>query len=206
MSNAAKMLILIVVLSLAFTGCTNIKHAPLEIHYYPLEYDPPQSDTPPPLAHVVKIEQFQTSPLYDSNRMIFKDEEFKRDEYTYHKWRALPGELVAYFLARDFSETNRFQATLYYDSTLPSTHTITGVVEEFYLDGGNSSEAVLSVAVNLIDNTRSNNGNPILMQKKYRLDIETSQSGPQGFAMAMSAAMQQISAAILLDVVDQLQD
>ena len=205
-SNAAIMLICIVVLSMAFTGCTNIKHAPLEIHYYTLEYDPPQSNTTPSLAHVVKIEQFQTSPLYDSNRMIFKDEDFKRDEYTYHKWRALPGELVAYFLARDFLETNRFQATLYYESTLPSTHTITGVVEEFYLDGRNSGEAVLSVAVNLIENTRNNDGSPILMQKKYRLGIETSQSGPQGLAMAMSTAMQQISAEILMDVATLLQE
>jgi cholesterol transport system auxiliary component len=132
--------------------------------------------------------------------MIFKNEDFKIDEYTYHKWRALPGEFIAYFLARDFSETDRFQAALYYESTLPCTHTITGVVEAFYLQAGNSKEAVLSVSVNLVDNTRRNNGNNILMQKKYRRGIATPTGGPQGLAESLSIAMQQISSEILDDV------
>ena len=95
-------------------GCTNIKHAPLEIHYYTLEYEPPQPVNASPLPHAVKIEQFQTSPLYDSYRIILRKEDFTRDEYTYHKWLALPGELVSFFLARDFSETGRFQASLHF--------------------------------------------------------------------------------------------
>jgi len=194
------MLIVTVVLIMIMGGCTNIKHAPLEIHYYTLEYDPPLPGTAPPLPCVVKIEQFQTSPLYDSTRMIFKNQDFKRDEYTYHKWRALPGEFIAYFLARDFSETDRFQAALYYESTLPGTHIITGVVEDFYLQAGNPNQAVLSVSVNLVDNTRRIDGNHILMQKKYRRGIATSTGGPQGLAESLSIAMQQISAQILDDV------
>lgn len=198
--GSAIMLMAAVFLIMIIGGCTNIKHAPLEIHYYTIEYDPPQPETSGPLPYVVKIEQFQTSPLYDSNRMMFKNEDFKRDEYTYHKWRALPGELVAYFLARDFSETDRFQAALYYESTLPCTHIITGVVEDFYLQAGNSNEAVLSVSINLVDNTRRNSGNTILMQKKFRRGIETAIGGPQGLAESLSKAMQQISAEILDDV------
>lgn len=194
------LLITTAVLIMMLGGCTNIKHAPLEIHYYTLEYEPPRPEKAAPLPHIVKIEQFQTSPLYDSNRIIYTNEDFTRDEYTYHKWRALPGELVAYFLARDFSESGRFQASLYYESTLPCTHVITGVVEDFYLQAGDSGEAILSMTVNLVDNTRRNDGHTILMQRKYRRGIETSEDGPQGLARAMSAAMQQISAEILDDV------
>jgi len=198
--SSAVVLIVIAVFIMIIGGCTNIKHAPLEIHYYTLEYDPPQPETSGHLPYIIKIEQFQTSPLYDSTRMIFKNEDFKRDEYTYHKWRALPGEFVAYFIARDFSETDRFQAALFYESTLPYTHIVTGVVEDFYLQAGNSSEAILSVSVNLVDNTHRNDGNKILMQKKYRRGIETQKSGPQGLAESLSMAMQQISSEILEDV------
>jgi ABC-type uncharacterized transport system auxiliary subunit len=204
-STATIIFTIITVLIVVMGGCINLKHAPLEIHYYTIEYDPPQALTAEPLPYVVKIEQFQTSPLYDSNRIIFKNEDFTRDEYTYHKWRAHPGELVSFFLARDFSETGRFQATLYYESILPPTHLITGVVEDFYLQAGSSGKAVLSVAVNLVDNSRRNGSHAILMQKKYRLDIETQKGGPQGLAEAMSIAMQRISEDILLDVAERLE-
>ena len=201
-----KAVFLTVIVSLMVTsGCTNFKHAPLEIHYYTIEYDPPQAVTATPLPYIVKIEQFQISPLYDSNRIVIKNEDFTRDEFIYHKWRAHPGELVSFFLARDFSETSRFQATLYYESSLPYTHLITGVVEDYYLQTGDSNEAVLSVAINLVDNTRRGQGNSILMQKKYRLSIETQKGGPSGLAKAMSTAMQQISAEILEDVTAHLE-
>jgi cholesterol transport system auxiliary component len=196
---------LTVIASLVMGGCTNLKHAPLEIHYYTLAYDPPRPVKTGPLPHIVKIEQFQTSPLYDSNRMIYKNEDYTRDEYTYHKWRALPGELVAYFLVRDFSETGRFQAALYYESNLSYTCLITGVVEDFYLQAGKPSAAILSVAVNLVDTTRRDGSNRILMQKKYRLGIETQKGGPQGLAEAMSIAMQRISEDILMDVAERLE-
>jgi ABC-type uncharacterized transport system auxiliary subunit len=195
---------LAVIVVLLFGGCTNIKHAPLDIHYYTLEYDPRPPEKTPPLPQVLKIERFQTSPLYDSNRMIFKDADFRRDEFSYHKWRAQPGELVSYFLARDFSETGRFQATLYFESALPFTYIITGVVEDFYLQAGNPNQAVLSVSVNLVDNTRRNDGRHILMQKKYRRAIAASTGGPQGLAASLSVAMQQISEQILDDVSNEL--
>ena len=200
-STPTIVLSVIFVLTMIMGGCTNIKHAPLEIHYYTLEYDPPRPVETNPLPYIVKIEQFQSSPLYDSNRIIFKKEDFTRDEYTYHKWRANPGELVSFYLARDFSDTGRFQAALSYESTLPYSHLITGVVEDFYLQKGDTSKAVLSIAVNLVEGKRSGQGNAILMQKKYRLGIESQTDGPQGFARAMSTAMQQGSAEILKDII-----
>ena len=187
-------------------GCTNIKHAPLEIHYYTIEYDPPQAVNAPPLPYIVKIEQFQVSPLYDSNRIFIKNEDFTRDEFIYHKWSAHPGELVSFFLARDFSETRRFQASLYYESSLPYTHLITGVVEDYFLQAGGANEAVLSIAINLVDNTRRGQGNSILMQNKYRLNVATHKGDPPGLAKAMSTAVQQISAQILNDVYSVLEN
>lgn len=199
-STPAILLIAIVVLTMIMGGCTNIKHAPLEIHYYTLEYDPPLPVETNPLPYTVKIEQFQSSPLYDSIRIIFKKEDFTRDEYTYHKWRAHPGELVSFYLARDFSDSGRFQAALSYESTLPCSHLITGVVEDFYLQKGGTNEAVLSIAVNLVESKHRSPGNAILMQKKYRRGIESQTGDPHGFAKAMSTAMQQVSAEILRDV------
>lgn len=186
-------------------GCTNLKQVPIESHYYTIEYDPPRPIKAEPLPYIVKIEQFQTSPLYNSNRIVYKNEDFTRDEYIYHKWRAHPGELVSFFLSRDFSETGRFQAALYYESSLPYTYLITGVVEDFYLQTGDSNEAVLSVAINLVDNTRRGQGNSILMQKKYRLSVETHKGDPSGLAKAMSTAVQQISEDILMDVAERLE-
>lgn len=206
--KAATLTVLLLMLAglLCSGGCANLKQAPLEIRYYTIEYDPPPPVDGEPEPCVIKIDRFQTSPLYDSNRIVFKSGEFMRDEYIYHKWRAHPGELVSFFLARDFSETGRFRATLHSDSISPYTHLITGAVEDFYQQrSGQSGEAVLTVAVTLIDNTRPVKGSPVLMQKKYRLREKTGDGGPPDLAKAMSNAMQQVSENILKDVYSLLE-
>lgn len=205
-NSSVTVIFLTIIATLMMGGCTNLKQVPIESHYYTIEYDPPRPIKAEPLPYIIKIEQFQTSPLYNSNHIVFKNEDFTRDEYIYHKWRAHPGELVSFFLSRDFSETGRFQAALYYESSLPYTYLITGVVEDFYLQAGDFGEAVLSVAMNLVDNTRHGKGNFVLMQKKYRLSVESGKVGPSGLAKAMSTAMQQLSAEILNDVYTMLEN
>ena len=205
-NSSITVLFLTIVATLMMGGCINLKQASLEIHYYTIEYDPPQAVNATPLPHIVKIEQFQVSPLYDSNRIVIKNEDFIRDEFIYHKWRANPGELVSFFLARDFSETRRFQASLFYESSLPYTHLITGVVEDYYLQTGDANEAVLAVAINLVDNTRRGQDKFILMQKKYRLSVETPTGSPSDLAKAMSTAVRQISSQILNEVYTALEN
>ena len=185
-------------------GCTSIKQASLEIHYYTIEYDPPLPAKDAQRPYSINIEQFQTSRLYDSNRIVFKNDEYLRDEYIYHKWRAHPGELVSFFLARDFLETGRFKAIFYADASAHHTHLITGVVEDFYQQAGNAGEAILSLTITLFDNTRRGSGDPVMMQKKYSIDVAVEESGPSGLAKAMSRAMQQLSQDIINDVYDQL--
>jgi len=182
-------------------SCTGIKQAPLEIHYYTIEYDPPVSITSTPLPCIIKIDHFSTSPLYDSNRMVFKTHEFTRDEYVYHKWRALPGEMVSFFLARDILETGRFQAVLYADSVSPYSQLVTGTIEAFYqYANGDVWEAVFEMTITLIDNSPPKNGNPVLFQKKYSTRKPISDKEPVGMARAMSEAMKQISGEIIADV------
>ena len=194
-------MVLLVIFLILFIagGCTNFKHASLYSHYDTLEYDPPLPFKAPPLPYTLKVEQFQNSPIYDSNRIIFKKGDYSRDEFAYHKWRALPGELVSYYLARDFAESGRFHSTLYYESGLAYTHLITGMVEDFYWLAGDSAEAVLSIFVNLVENLGRDSG-VIIAQKKYQLTVKTQSPGPEGFAGAMSSAMQQVSAHVLEDV------
>ena len=83
--------------------------------------------------------------------IIYRDKAFVRNTYSYHKWRANPGDLVTYYLARDFKAQNVFEAVLSYDSNLRMTHSLEGVVEEFYeKDSEDSWEAVLSFSLTLV--------------------------------------------------------
>ncbi|MCG6910141.1 MAG: ABC-type transport auxiliary lipoprotein family protein [Deltaproteobacteria bacterium] len=186
-------------------ACTGIRQAPIDVHYYTLEYDPPQPEENAPLPYVLRIDRFQASPLYDSNRIVFKVKPFKRDEYVYHKWRAQPGDLASFFLMRDFEECALFKAALYEDSVLPCTHIVTGVVEEFYQEvDGKSAEAVLTVVITLIDNHEQNSGDAALMQKRYHVRQAVADMEIPSFAGAMSAAMQHLSAAVIRDVYARL--
>ena len=166
----------------------------MRIDYYSLDYDPPGPAGLSPLGAVVGVQRFQVAPLYNTNRIIYRDKQFKRNAYNYHKWRANPGDLVSYFLARDLAESAMFKAVFTLDKKLPVSHTLEGRVDEFFeFDRDNLWEAVLSVSVTLIKEKEPDISKRILMQKKYRVRKPCRQKNPQALAEAMSLAMAAVS-------------
>jgi len=176
-------------------GCTGaLKKPAMRIDYYSLDYDPPGPAALSPLDAVVGVQRFQVAPIYNSNKIIYRDKQFKRNAYTYHKWRANPGDLVSYFLARDLGESAVFKAVFTLDKKLPVSHTLEGRVDEFFeFDRDNLWEAVLSVSVTLLKENEPDISKRVLMQKKYRVRKPCRQKTPQALAEAMSHAMAAVS-------------
>jgi len=179
---------------LIFSCTGSLKKPAMRIDYYSLDYDPPGPAGLAPLGAVVGVQRFQVAPLYNTNRIIYRDKQFKRNAYNYHKWRANPGDLVSYFLARDLGESAAFKAVFTLDKKLPVSHTVEGMVDEFFeFDRDNLWEAVLSVSVTLIKENEPDISKRILMQKKYRVRKPCRQKNPQALAEAMSLAMAAVS-------------
>jgi len=192
---------------LLISGCLSIKHPYKKIDYYTLEYDSPQITHLETLPLVLRVERFQVAPVYDTSRIIYRKKPFTRDAYSYHMWRSNPGNLVSYFLVRDFRQSETFKSVVTHNGSLMSSHVIEGAVDEFYEhDGKDLWEAVLAVSITLMAKNEPDVSKKILLQKKYSTREACRQKNPQALAEAMSKAMAKLSASIITDVYHALAD
>ena len=145
--------------------------------------------------------KFQTAPLYDVNRIIFKTGAYRRDAYHYHKWRTKPGDLITSFLVRDLQKSSLFKAVFAFDNRLPSSHIITGTVDEiFEEDGEDVWKAILSVSITLMKENEPDINKRVLFQNRYQVKEVCKEKTLHALAEAMSKAMSLISEAIISDI------
>lgn len=205
MVGLTKILMLWLCLTLPLAACLNLKQPQNKIEYYILEYDPPVAANRPALPDVIRVLQFSVSPIYNSNRIIYRDKSYKRQAYSYYKWRANPAQLVTYFLSRDLKESGMFKAVLPGDSRVAPAYLVEGTVDEFLEVAGNENwEAALAVSIVLMDESQTDISQKVLFQKTYRTRKPCEQKHPRALAAAMSLAMSEISLSIIDDLFNNL--
>jgi cholesterol transport system auxiliary component len=205
MSRAKIFLILLMCLCLPLTACLNLKQPRNKIDYYSLEYDPPRISDQQLVSHVIKVAQFSVSPIYNTRKIIYRDEAYKRTAYGYHKWQANPAELVTYFLARDMQQSGLFKAVVTHNNRFPHAYVLGGNVDEFLeSDLANGWQADLSLNIILISEHETDACKKIVFQKSYHISKPCRQKNPQALAEAMSAAMSEASAQIISDIYNRL--
>jgi len=201
MKKTVKSAIFIFVILLVILGCMSNQRSPVKIDYYTLEYELNKFDDLKPTPFVLHIERFSVAPVYNSSNIVYKTRQFKRDAYSYHKWRANPGDLVTSFLSRDLKNSLLFKAIFEPGSRFSSSHVISGTVDEFFeQDQKDSWTAVLSVSITLIKENETDISKRILFQKHYSIEKKCKQKNPRAIAEAMSKAMSGISKIIIIDI------
>ena len=200
-------IVILLGLMLSLTGCLNLKQPKSEIAYYTLEYETaPAANHLALLNEVIRVKQFSVSPVYNSNRIIYRDKSFKRQAYAYYKWRANPADLVTYYLIRDMQTSGRFKAVVARNSSFPVSCLLEGTVDDFLeSDGEKTWEAVLAVSVALMDENEPDIRRKILYQKSNSTRKPCRQKNPQSLAAAMSLAMSQVASQIIHDIYNVLE-
>lgn len=198
-------LVVICLLAIFAIGCSSVGRPVPTVAYYSLEYAPPEIEKKDALPVVLRIERFRLDPVYDTERIVYREKPFTLDSFNYHLWRVNPGDLVSSFLARDFGHAHFFKAVIAGGVASPSSHTLQGSVDQFYQDeAGGVWEAVISVNVILVASKPSDIDRKVLFQKKYSDREICGQKNPRALAEAMSKAMARISRAMINDVYARL--
>lgn len=201
MTTAARHCLWGLILAMASAGCSIGGKAAERIDYYVLEYEAPQTPALASVEEVLRVERFSVAPPYNTARIVYRESAFERDTYNYHRWRANPGDLVTYFLARDLRESGLFAAVLPGESRFSASCVLEGVVEEFYEhDYADRWDAVLGVSVSLIAEGEPDVSRRVLHQASYRETEPCLRKNPRALSEAMSRAMERVSIRILLDV------
>jgi ABC-type uncharacterized transport system auxiliary subunit len=207
MLKSERLLVLIFCGLFCLAGCSALNKPKPKIHHFTLEYTVPKIKDLKPIDVVLRVDRFGVAPAYNSNRMIFRDQSFKRDEYIYSKWIANPGGFATYFLARDLRDSGLFKAVFTYKSHQAASYALEGSVDEFFeWDTPEGWDAVLGLNITLVVLHEPDISKRILFQKSYRVTRRCKEEHPRGFAETMSLAMQEVSEKIIRDVYTVLKD
>lgn len=197
--------LLLLMVFLCCCACTGFKQPGHKIDYYTLEYEPPQVQGVRSLPLVLRVERFSVSPLYNTHQIIYRDRPFKRDAYPYEKWRAAPGDLVAYYLTRDFKQVGLFKAVAPTDSRVEPSLILEGTVDEFYeWDSEDGWKAVLTVSTVLLAHPEPDVSKRILFQKTFRAVKPCKAKNLTSFSEAMSRAMAEVSEQVIRTTLEHL--
>ncbi len=189
------------------SSCTSFNKVQHETRYYSLEYASPRFSDLEPLPLVIKMESFNTAPIYHTSRILYRDRSFNINSYAYHQWRAIPVNLVQYFLLRDLKASGLYKAILPYSSRSAASYVLEGSLDEFIeWDGDTGWEAVLSLSITLIKPGEKDIQKRIVMQKDYRTLEPCSRKNPLSVAEAMSRAMSRVSEQIIRDLYASLKE
>ncbi|MCF8062633.1 MAG: PqiC family protein [Deltaproteobacteria bacterium] len=190
-----------IVLAIAAGGCSGMGKPQDRVDYYVLEYEAPAFQALEPVQAVIRLERFSVAPAYNTDRIVYRESAFERNTYNYHRWRANPGDMVGYFLARDLRESGLFRAVLPQDTRFSASCVLEGIVEEFYeRDGPEQWEAVLALSVTLIAEGEPDVSRRVLHQNAYREVEPCVRRNPKSVSEAMSRAMERISKRIVMDL------
>jgi len=200
--NCFKRLVLLSFSTFLLLGaCINLGQPNLKVHYYTLEYETQPIADLKPLPVIIRLDRFSVAPVFNTNRIIYREQSFKREAYVYHKWQANPGELVSYLLARDMQQSGLFEGVFSYSSSLTPSHILSGSVDEFLeWDTEGAWQAVLALNVTLVTQHQSDAREGVLLQRAYRYEETCDQKNPRALAEAMSRAMAKISVEIIEDI------
>lgn len=206
MNAALKSSLLITIAALILSACASVGQPSKKIDFYTLEYDPPRLENErEKVPFTIKISRFQVSPLYNSNKIIYRDKAFARNEYYYRKWRANPGDTITYLLKRDLQQSALFKAVFSHEDRFSSDYLLAGAVDEFFeQDNPDFWEAVLSITITLIKENEPDVSRRVIFQKSYRTRTPSLQKNPKSFSEAMSLAMAQVSEQVIRDVFQAL--
>jgi ABC-type uncharacterized transport system auxiliary subunit len=185
---------------LGLSGCVRLNQPAPRIRDYTFAYPAPAPGAEA-LAAVLQIPPFAVSAAYDSHGMMYREASHRLSRYSYDRWAANPGNLVADVLARDFAEGGDFRAVQHARSPLASDYRLVGEVEaiEAIVDGDRCS-ANLELRILLVA-VRSTGHDAVLLRRGYAEREPVDCGDGAALARGMSTALQRLSATLRADVI-----
>jgi ABC-type uncharacterized transport system auxiliary subunit len=173
---------------------------------YALEYTPDVSQGFSMFPETITVGRFSSAQLYGTTAMIYQEEPFQRDQYSYHRWRVIPADMVTDCLLQDLRSSGMFRAVFNHKNSEPSRYLLTGYIEDFReYDDNDGRWAIVSINVTLLDTSRQELPDSLLFQKNYRFAEPIDEKVPAGMAKGMSQAMAKLSGQLMGDIFKAVQ-
>ncbi len=189
------------------SACMELKQPSLDMQYYTLEYESPLLTDRKTLPFIIKVDNFNGAPVYNTTAIIYKERAYKRGSYPYHRWRANPANIITYLLGRDLKNSNMFKGVLIPgDRNRDISFRLSGIIDEFHeLDNGTEHYGVLTINITFTPETATDTKKKMdIFQKSYSVTEKMERKNPASLAEALSRAMQKISQEICADIYESI--
>jgi len=197
MNRSIVVLLLVGLLSGCFGGTGKTPF----IRQYVLEYPPTQGGGTAVVEAMVRVERFSADRLFMGKEMLYRQGPFRREAYPVQRWRISPADMVTEFIRRDLRLAGLFSAVLGERDAEDVRFSLAGGVEEFFESRENQNRrALLAATVTLLDNSRKEMAEFVVLQKSYRIEAAIEREGAAGMAEAMSRAMADLSRQVITDI------
>ncbi len=189
-------------LALGAGGCLGFNQRPaVMVEQYTLEYPPPQAAEAAALPVGLMVERFSLAADYSGQAMIYRPEDYRRQPYNYHRWRANPADLVTDYLARDLVGSGVFSGVFSHRQPAPARFRLQGGVREFLeVDGQGGPRAVVEIGVSLLDQDYPDLPRRLVFQRVYRQEAAMAEASAPALAQGMSQAMSELSRRLCQDL------
>jgi cholesterol transport system auxiliary component len=194
MNICVRLLLGVVVWSVASAGCSLTKPQPA-VHHYALALQLPVPVSSTATTSLV-IHPLTARVPYDQERLVYRTSPYAFDLYNSHRWASSPAEQVTHWTRR------YLQATGIFSQVFPTTDgnadiILGGVVRQCEeLDHETTWEAALSIDFWL---TRANERSPFWF-RSYSVTKSASRRNPEAIAEAMSQGLADILQQLTTDI------
>jgi cholesterol transport system auxiliary component len=188
------------------TGCVNLKHPAVKIDYYQIEYGPLNSPASEPLDAVLGVRNFTIASTYDHDRIVYKEDTFRRQSYYYHRWITNPSAMIKNALLKDLQDSGSYRAVTPIPGGVVWNYELQGHIHEIYEeDSGANWTAVVDIEVTLVKIPSTESTRKVLFQKNYHHHAACEKKEPVSVVAAMSAAVKELSIKVQQDVYKSIQ-
>jgi cholesterol transport system auxiliary component len=179
----------------------------VKVDYYQIEYEPMDSPASEPLDVVLGIRNFTISSAYDHDRIVYKEDTFKRQNYYYHRWITNPSAMIKNILLKDLQSSGVYRAVTLIPGGIVWDYEIQGHIHEISeSDLGKNWTAVIDLEITLIKTPSTSSIRKVLFQKNYHHSSICEKKEPAAVVAAMSAAVKELSIELQKDIYKAVRD
>ncbi len=204
--SSGKVFLLIIFL-LLISACTTGRSPGRTFENYTLEYAPPAFDGLPQLNELLRVERFSAAQAFNSTAMVYRSGPSVLNAYAYHRWKAIPPDIVADLILRDIKRSGLFKAVFSEYDEADARFVLQGRVEEFLeIEEKGSRKALISLDITLLDRSQRDPAKGVVFQRGYRALEPLEASTPSAMARGMSRAMEQVSRQMTSDIYEAVKN
>ena len=205
-STSGKAFILIFFL-LLISACTTGRSPDRAFENYTLEYAPPAFDGLPQLNELLRVERFSAAQACNSTAMLYRSGPSLLNAYAYHRWKAIPPDIVTDLILRDLKRSGLFKAVFSEYDEADARFVLQGRVEEFLeIEERGSRKALLALDITLLDRSQRDTAKGVIFQRAYRALEPLDTPTPGAFARGMSRSMEKVSRPMTSDIYEAVKN